>query len=180
MKNQLKLYAESKIDQASKAGAFKPESARTVREVILLVNRLQKALWHAAELTLTKEDLNVSQWLILSGIARGEGATLTDFSRLLAHDAGALSRSIHLLAVRGLITTHRKPHDRRSTELRLSEDGFALAESIEGKITRLATVLGAALGVAEVDQITLLMERSILALEEKTPYLRIHRQVHSI
>lgn len=152
-------YANGTVD-------VEPEQIRTVREVMVLVNRLQKALWHAAELTLAKEGLSVPQWLILSGIASGDGATLTDFSKLLAHDAGALSRSIYQLTKRGLITTHRKPHDRRSTELRLSEASVELFETINAKIDRLATILDAALGNEQVRQISNLMEKSIAALEE--------------
>lgn len=144
------------------------------RELLLLANRLKKTLWRALEIELEREKLSVPQWLILSGLARKEGGTLTHFSRLLDYDAGSLSRVIHQLRLRGLIMTDRASPDRRNALLQLSETGLALHKAIESRAGRLLPLLAATLGNRRIALLAGLVERAIAVLEEESVSLEQH------
>jgi MarR family multiple antibiotic resistance transcriptional regulator len=72
-----------------------------MRGLLLAVGRLHKSLQQAIEELLLPHGLSVSQWLVISGMAEGNGHTLTHFSQQLDRDAGSLSRAIYLLSQRG-------------------------------------------------------------------------------
>ena len=135
------------------------------REILLLTNRLKKALWRTQELELERESLSVPQWLVLSGLAQNEGGTLTHCSRLLGYDAGSLSRVIHQLRLRKLVMTDRASQDRRNALLQLSDAGFALYQTIESRTAGLPPVLTTALGRRRMMVLGGLMERAIALLE---------------
>lgn len=161
------------------SGSSNDRSAKTMsagadREILLLVNRLKKTLWRALEIELEREELSVPQWLILSGLARKEGETLTHFSRLLDYDAGSLSRVIHQLRLRGLILTDRALPDRRNALLQLSETGLALYDAIESRAGRLPPLLAATLGDRRITLLADLIERAIAVLEEEPVSLQQH------
>jgi DNA-binding MarR family transcriptional regulator len=136
------------------------------REILLLTNRLKKALWRTLESELEREGLSVPQWLVLSGLARKEGGTLTQFSRLLGYDAGSLSRVIHQLTLRKLIVTDRASQDRRNALLELSDAGFDLYRTIESRVSRLPPLVATALGDRRITVLAGLMERAIGLLED--------------
>lgn len=136
------------------------------REILLLTNRLKKALWRTLEVELERENLSVPQWLVLSGLAQNEGGTLTHFSRLLGYDAGSLSRVIHQLRLRKLIMTDRASQDRRNALLQLSDAGFELYKTIESRTGGLQPVLTTALGHRRMMVLGGLMERAIALLED--------------
>lgn len=136
------------------------------REILLLTNRLKKALWRTLEVELETEHLSVPQWLVLSGLARQEGGTLTHFSRLLGYDAGSLSRVIHQLRLRKLIMTDRTSQDRRNALLQLSDAGFDLYSAIESRVGRLQPLLATALGTQQMAALAGLMETAIALLED--------------
>jgi len=135
--------------------------------MLLLANRLRKALWRAHEIELERGNLSVPQWLILSELAQGKGATLTHFSRLLGYDAGSLSRVIHQLRQRDLVSSVTPSQDRRSAPLQLSAAGRALYAVIEARVGRLPPVLANALGSRRMALLASLMEVAIVLLEQQ-------------
>lgn len=123
-----------------------PESAEVagqagMRGLLLAVERLHKRLQQAIEELLLPHGLSVSQWLVISGMAEGNGHTLTDFSQQLDRDAGSLSRAIYLLSQRGLLRPQRNPHDRRSSRLSLTAEGQRIHRDVAPRITRLLLAL---------------------------------------
>lgn len=137
-------------------------------KLLLLANRLKRALWNAQEIELARENLTVPQWLILSGVASNKGATLTQFSRALGYDAGSLSRVIQQLKVRDLIMVGSDP-DRRRAPLALSEAGLALCNVIESRSGRLQPLLATMLENPRMALLADLMERAIAMLEAQSP-----------
>lgn len=109
--------------------------------MLLTVERLHKSLQQAMEDLLRPQKLSLTQWLILSGMAKGHGHTLTHFSQQLERDAGALSRAIYLLSQRGLVRLERNPLDRRSTRLSLTTEGRRIHEDVAPQITRMMKAL---------------------------------------
>lgn len=117
-----------------------PESAEVtghagMRGLLLAVERLHKSLQQAIEEQLP-HGLSVSQWLIISGMAEGNGHTLTHFSQQLDRDAGSLSRAIYLLSQRGLLSPQRNPHDRRSSRLSLTDEGQRIHQDVAPRIAQ--------------------------------------------
>jgi MarR family multiple antibiotic resistance transcriptional regulator len=112
-----------------------------MRGLLLAVERLHKSLQQAIEELLLPHGLSVSQWLIISGMAEGNGHTLTHFSQQLDRDAGSLSRAIYLLSQRGLLRPQRNPHDRRSSRLSLTAEGRRIHQDVAPQITRLLRAL---------------------------------------
>jgi DNA-binding MarR family transcriptional regulator len=123
-----------------------PESAEGaghagMRGLLLAVERLHKSLQQAIEELLLPHGLSVSQWLVISAMAEGNGHTLTHFSQQLDRDAGSLSRTIYLLGQRGLLKPQRDPHDRRSSRLSLTTEGQRIHQDVAPRITRLLLAL---------------------------------------
>lgn len=133
---------------------------RTMREVLLITDRLHKALWHAVAEQVAREELSVVQWLILSDIGSGRGGTLTDYARWLARDPGALSRAIHELTTRGLLSGVRTSGDRRRVRLQLTAAGEALRARISPRLDRLASALEEGFGSLSLDDLVLRMTRA--------------------
>lgn len=123
-----------------------PESAEGtghagMRGLLLAVERLHKSLQQAIEKLLLPYGLSVSQWLVISGMAEGNGHTLAHFSQQLDRDAGSLSRAIYLLSQRGLLSPQRNPHDRRSSRLSLTAEGQRIHQDVAPRIARLLLAL---------------------------------------
>lgn len=112
-----------------------------MRDLLLAVERLHKGLQQAIEELLLPHGLSVFQWLIISGMAEGNGHTLTHFSRQLDRDAGSLSRAIYLLSQRGLLRPRHDPHDRRRRHLSLTTEGQRIRQDVSPLITRLLLAL---------------------------------------
>ena len=131
---------------AANAPADGPQSAGAagnagLRDLLLAVERLHKGLEQAIEDLLQPHGLSVSQWLVISGMAEGNGHTLTHFAQQLDRDAGSLSRAIYLLSQRGLLSPQRNPHDRRSSRLSLTAEGQRIRQDVAPRIARLLLAL---------------------------------------
>lgn len=88
----------------------------------LAMNKLYKPL-------LSKLDLTYPQYLILLLLWERDGVTITEISRKLFQEKGALSPVIKRLEQRGLITRKRNTDDERQLHLYLTEQGRQLEQS---------------------------------------------------
>lgn len=152
---------------ADSAAARLVARRRGMRELLLVTERLHKTLHGSVAELLAREDLNVTQWLIVSDIAAGHGHTLTDFSRWLERDPGSLSRAIHRLIVRALLDSRRRPGDRRSTELQLTPDGHALVARLSPQLDQLAGTLEHSLSSMPLDALAGQVELALSRLQEQ-------------
>ena len=80
------------------------------------------------------EGITATQWQVLISIYFGHGATGAMLARTLAHDAGAMTRMIDAMEVRGLIARTRDPDDRRLINLSLTEEGYSVAHRCRLKL----------------------------------------------
>lgn len=133
---------------------------RTMREALLVTDRLHKALWLAVAEQVAHEEISVVKWLILSDIGSGRGGTLTDYARWLARDPGALSRTIHELIGRDLVRGVRISGDRRRVRLQLTAAGEALRFRISPQLDRLASALEEGFGGLPLDDLVRRMTRA--------------------
>ena len=88
----------------------------------LAMNKLYKPL-------LSKLDLTYPQYLILLLLWERDGVTITEISRKLFQEKGALSPVIKRLEQRGLITRKRNSKDERQLHLYLTGQGHELKKS---------------------------------------------------
>lgn len=111
------------------------------RAHLLLVARIEPAL-AANELTFT-------QYVVLIQLRDGGSVTASELGAMLCHDSGALTRVLDQLEARELIRRERSRKDRRSIQLRLTERGRGVIDSVlPGVVDRLNTALA---GVSRAD-----------------------------
>ena len=103
--------------------------ARTFRSresVGALVALARKAMAEEFDRELAPLGLNTAQALVLVILADERAATAAGMSRILSHDAGAMTRIIDKLEAMGLVRRVREAHDRRSARLELTREGKAM------------------------------------------------------
>jgi DNA-binding MarR family transcriptional regulator len=139
---------------------------RGVRDALLATERLRRVLRSSVEGALAQEQLSVTQWLILSDIALDGGNTLTHFARLLSKDAGSLSRAIHRMVLRDLLSHARNAQDRRSTDLSLTATGQALFARVSRGMEQLAGTLDRTMGTVWLEAMLTAMESTVTGPEK--------------
>src|SRR5206468_13079732 len=91
---------------------------------------------------------------VLGFFARHPGATQSDLAAYSGRDKAQLARLVRSLRERGLLAAEADASDRRSTRLRLSEQGLALHADLHRHDGDLAEA--ALAGLSEAEQATLL------------------------
>ncbi len=110
--------------------------------VLIAAAKLHGSLRHWLDDALAPEELSVAQWLILAELSRHAGGTLGTSARATKREAGPLSRVVHQLSLRRLLTNQRSRSDRRSARPVFTAAGQQLAQRIGERIDRLADSLG--------------------------------------
>ncbi len=90
-----------------------------------LVARARKALAEEFGRALAPLGLNAAQALVIVILADGRAATAADLCRLLAYDAGAMTRVLDRLEALALVRRLPQARDRRSARLQLTRPGRA-------------------------------------------------------
>ncbi|MCK7460348.1 MarR family winged helix-turn-helix transcriptional regulator [Idiomarina aminovorans] len=109
-------------DNGNKALKLDNQLCFALYSTSLAMNKLYKPL-------LSKLDLTYPQYLILLLLWERDGVTVTEISRKLFQEKGALSPVIKRLEQRGLITRKRSSEDERQLHLYLTEQGHKLKQS---------------------------------------------------
>lgn len=141
---------------------------RNMRELLLITDRMHKALWQAVAEQVMAEQLSVVQWLILSDIENKESGTLTDYALLLDRDPGSLSRVIHSLTMRGLLQGRRASGDRRSVLLAITDNGAALCARVGPRLDSLASVLEEEFGQLSLNEVVRRMTRAEACIRRRS------------
>ncbi|BDB24250.1 winged helix-turn-helix transcriptional regulator [Cupriavidus sp. P-10] len=137
--------------------------------VLVAASRLRRATQQGATQALRAADLTVPQWLMLCHLRGAGGSTLTETAAAIDHDAGALSRAVHLLRERDLVVALKVPGDRRSVSLRISRSGEALCDRIDAHLKRqVADAPDGGMGPQELHRLLDLMEKAVTALLGRT------------
>jgi DNA-binding MarR family transcriptional regulator len=126
--------------------------ASALRNALSASARVRKAIHACVDSILHTAGLNTSQWLMLCHLRTRKGDSLSGTANSIGHDAGALSRALHPLCLRELVTSHRQPGDRRSVWIELTDSGRALCDQLEAAIsTRVDSAVALRLSRSLVD-----------------------------
>jgi DNA-binding MarR family transcriptional regulator len=139
------------------------------RSIGFLLKRAHLLLIERTEPALAAADLTFTQYVVLMHLREGEDVNPTVLCALLRHDSGALTRVLDQLEARGLIQRERSREDRRSLQLRLTEQGRGVIEAvIPGVVERLNDALA---GVSRAD-----FSELIRLLSKLLEHLETHAQ----
>ena len=107
----------------SEGGGFNPE--RLIDLSLLKVRDLGRVVDDLLEAALADKGLSLAEFRALSACAANPGCTAVDISRIIPVDPPAISRMVHSLVQRGLLSRRRSVQDRREVRLRVTADGLA-------------------------------------------------------
>ncbi len=108
---------------------FEPESS-----IGYQVKRVHQAMQAALEPGFASEGLTQAQWSSLVSIHFDRGRTCAELARDLAHDKGAMTRLMDVMADKGWVTRVRDDDDRRHVIIALTDEGRAVAERCRKRV----------------------------------------------
>jgi DNA-binding MarR family transcriptional regulator len=113
--------------------AAKPGLDPSPMLIYLLIDRLHAALERQVNLTYAPSGLNPATWDLLITLRRSapaQGLTPTELAQLTAISGASITNRIGRLLEKGLVDRQVSEHDRRSSRVRLSAAGLALADEL--------------------------------------------------
>jgi len=135
----------------------------------LLLDRLHAALERQVSRTYAAAGLNPATWDLLITLRRSappQGLTPTELAGLTAISGASISNRISRLLERGLIERRVSEHDRRSSRVRLSAAGLALADTLLPRHLENEQGIFAGLAPSEVVALETLAGRLLESLEQ--------------
>lgn len=138
----------------------------------LLIDRLHAALERQVNETYTPAGLNPATWDLLITLRRSappEGLTPTELSQLTAISGASITNRVGRLLDRGLVERLPSEHDRRSSRIRLSAAGLALADELLPRHLENERAIFGALDPGEIRQLEALAGKLLRAIEERCP-----------
>ena len=135
----------------------------------LLLDRLHAALERQVSRTYAAAGLNPATWDLLITLRRSappQGLTPTELAGLTAISGASISNRISRLLERGLIERRVSEHDRRSSRVRLSAAGLALADMLLPRHLKNEQGIFAGLPPSEVVALETLAGRLLESLEQ--------------
>jgi len=110
------------------SGSFQPG-----RHIGSLVSRVKVEMLAALDRELAQDkrlaplEMSAAQYIIVANLAAGPGEpkSAADLCKVISYDAGAMTRMLDRLEVKGLIRRTRSLQDRRLMNLELTEEGRA-------------------------------------------------------
>jgi DNA-binding MarR family transcriptional regulator len=95
-----------------------------------LLKRAHVGVVDVLEELVAPSGLTITHWVILINLRDGVSMTAADLCTQLRHDSGALTRLIDQLESRGLVERERSREDRRAVQLRLTDAGTKLLQTL--------------------------------------------------
>ena len=124
-----------------------------------LVRRANSLIMDIIEPSLARKGLTFLQYMILKLLREGKIANPKDMCGHFRSDSGALTKVIDQLAERELVQRVRRDRDRRKVELRLTERGRTIVDSILPSVVESLNLALAELSAQEARQLTKLLTR---------------------
>jgi len=124
-----------------------------------LVRRANCLIMDIIEPSLARKGLTFLQYMILKLLREGKIANPKDICGHFRSDSGALTKVIDQLAERDLVQRLRRDRDRRKVELRLTERGRTIVDSILPSVVESLNLALAEFSAQEARQLTQLLTR---------------------
>jgi DNA-binding MarR family transcriptional regulator len=132
-----------------------------------LIRRLHNLVMPRAEALFGEADFTFSQWVVLMAVRDGVATTCAELARMMEHDAGATTRLIDQMEVRGLIRRRRSTTDRRVVNLQITGAGKALAKTMIPRIVNFWNSVLGDFSPQEFSQLITLLTRLADRLESE-------------
>jgi len=135
----------------------------------LLLDRLHAALERQVSQTYAPAGLNPATWDLLITLRRSappQGLTPTELAQLTAISGASITNRISRLLDKGLIERQLSEHDRRSSRIRLSPKGLALADDLLPRHLHTELHTFSALKAEEIAVLEELAAKLLSSLEE--------------
>ncbi len=126
-----------------------------------LVRRAGNLMTGRVEAVFSKHEITFAQWLVLMNLRDGMASTAAEIARGMCHDTGALTRVIDQLAGRGLIERHRSIEDRRTVELKLTDEGLRTVNALVPTVVCLLNTALSDFTQEEAQTLTRLLEKLV-------------------
>ena len=141
-----------------------------------LVRRAHSLIMEIIEPSLARKGLTFLQYMILKLLREGKIANPKDICGHFRSDSGALTKVIDQLAERDLVQRVRRDRDRRKVELRLTERGRTIVDSILPSVVESLNLALAEFSAQEARQLTQLLTR----LNSRMEALLQHKQAVAV
>lgn len=93
------------------------------------LNRLRIHVHHGFEEKLSAYDISIAQWCIMQTLYNHKLSSVTELSKIIEVDKGAISRVVDKLLARGMVT-HAQGNDRRSGRIQLTSQACELVPKL--------------------------------------------------
>jgi DNA-binding MarR family transcriptional regulator len=186
----LSTPVKSDLPGAAKAGAVPAQAAGAVIEfyraqgydpeesVGYLMRRVLALVGQEIEHQLESSDLTNAQWVPLFKLSIGNVSTVAELARDCHLDAGAMTRLLDRLEVKGLCKRVRSLADRRVVHIELTEAGRAAADGIPAVLSQVQNAHLAGFSVKEFESLKAFLRR-ILGNAQTTSNLQVSTQPNS-
>lgn len=101
-----------------------------------LVSAARNAIFARLEVELAPLELTSAQFVVVIGAMRGRARTVNEFCAFAGVDAGAMSRLLDRLEMKGIVRRTRADTDRRQVQVELTEKGHSLSPQIMPALAR--------------------------------------------
>ena len=101
-----------------------------------LVSAARNAIFARLEEELAPLELTSAQFVVVIGAMRGRARTVNEFCAFAGVDAGAMSRLLDRLEMKGIVRRTRAETDRRQVQVELTEKGQSLSPQIMPALAR--------------------------------------------
>lgn len=126
-----------------------------------LINETRNAMFSAIEKELEPLNITSAQFIVVVGMAHNRASTLTEFSRLLGYDTGAMTRLLDRIEQKGIIKRVRSTTDRRTVNIELTPRGRELYPQIKAALDRVHARLLDGFSDVDTEQFQSLLQRVV-------------------
>jgi DNA-binding MarR family transcriptional regulator len=140
---------------------YTPETYTVRGSIGYLIRQARNLMTARVEREFDAKQITFVQWIILMHLRDGLASTAAELSRDMCHDSGALTRVIDHLEQRGLIERRRAVTDRRVVELKLTDAGLAMVNSLVPTVVCLLNASLAGFTQDEAQDFTRLLNKFI-------------------
>lgn len=109
---------------------YRADTYRAKTSVGYLVKRASSLAIESLEPALAEHGFTFTQWVTMMYLRDGLALNGKDICAQLRHDSGAVTRILDQLEARELVRRERSLDDRREVNLRLTDAGFRVVESL--------------------------------------------------
>jgi DNA-binding MarR family transcriptional regulator len=119
------------------------------------MKKVLNSITSQADTQLEELGLTFAQWFPLKLLSQKRCSTALSMAKELAMDAGALTRALHRLEVKGFISRARSVSDRRIIQIEITTKGLMVAQQVPQV---LAEILNGHLGCIEEEKRNVFIE----------------------